>query len=170
MFFKLTAALVAALFVSACQEVEITKPPAKYKLTKNVNPKVDTIFMVRAQAITKEGRKEITGVPCKMTTPVFTATFEAPSYVNAPNLGQSIPPGSLTCTYQGQKKLVVMQVINQTLAAIDRETDPVGHGLIPLLIADIAYARKVKQRDPSQDVYGYPNAYVVFDMRPKKKQ
>ena len=170
MYLKISAALAATLVLAGCQMADITQPPVQYKATKKLDAKGVDSFTARTYVKTKDGRKEVTGVPCKLTSPAFTASFVTPAVVTTPDMGQRTPPGSITCTYEGKTELVVMQVMNKTTASIEARAHSraAGAGLLGIVVAEISASNQKARRDATLDVYGYHAVNVEFDMRPKK--
>lgn len=160
----------AALVLAGCQGAEITQPPVHYKATKALNPKGVDTFTARTYVKTNDGRKEVTGVPCKLTAPGFSASFVTPAVVTTPDMGTRTPPGSVTCTYEGQKKLQVMKTFNVTTTEIDTRSHSAaaGAGLLGFVVAEISASSQKSRRDATLDVYGFPDLAMVFDAKDKK--
>lgn len=161
---RLSSIAICGLFVAGCEQAEITQPPVQYVATKQLNEKGVSDFTARS-FITADGtRKEISGVPCSFKAPGFRAKFVTPAVVATPDMGPRTPTGSLTCTYNGAEKLVIMRPFNETLAQIDQSAYAAGAGagLLGVIVTGIAASNQKSRRDARLDQYGYPDTNVEF--------
>ncbi|WP_157960620.1 hypothetical protein [Primorskyibacter marinus] len=157
-------AAFGAVLLSGCEMAEITQPPVQYKATKSLNEKGVKDFTARTFALKDGNRKEISGVPCKMSAPGFHSSFVTPAVVATPDMGPRTPVGSLSCTYNGDKKLEIMRPVNETVAQIESSAASAGAGagIIGVIVSGISASTQKSRRDATLDQYGYPDVSVVF--------
>jgi hypothetical protein len=155
-------ALMTAL--AACEMADITQPPVQYRATKKLNEKGVTNFTLRTFQFADGSRKELSGVPCKMTAPGFTASFVSPAVVSVPDMGPRTPAGSVSCSYNGATKLEILKPVNLTVRQIEQSAVAAGAGagLIGVIVTGISSATQKSRRDPRLDAYGYIDTAVVF--------
>lgn len=154
------------LVLAACaQPVEISQPPVMYTATKPLNERGNTTLSARTYTKTKSGREEIVGVACRFEGDGFASEFSSPAVLIAPELHTKTPPASVTCTYNGAVKTVVLTPFNRTTSEInDRALQlGAGGGVVGVLIGGAFATVQNAKRDAAQDVYAYPLAVVEFD-------
>lgn len=80
-----------------------TKPvdPAYLAAAKNKKIYHVTPLAFRTFGIEAGKDVEVTGVPCKVTTPYYTASVVTPAFVNIPSMGEDTPNAKVTCAYKG---------------------------------------------------------------------
>lgn len=111
------AVLLAGLALAACTAEEITTTPVVASMARGINP--DRLIgqqslEVRTFRKTAEGRKEVTGVPCTLRAPEFSAKVVTPQRVSLPSFlqGDRFPnrgrPGAVTVTCTDGKTLMAV--------------------------------------------------------------
>ncbi|WP_166417052.1 hypothetical protein [Cochlodiniinecator piscidefendens] len=161
-----TTLLASILILAGCAGTEITQAPVQFSATQALNEKGITDFTARTYVREEGQRREVSGIPCRFSAPGFSASFTTPAVVMTPDMGGRTPSGSITCTYQGQEKLVVMRAINQTTAEIQANANAAGAGagLIGVIVSGISASTQMSRRDANLDIYGYQNVAVQFEI------
>jgi len=158
-----TPILISLLLVASCTSLPIDQEPVQYKATKPLNENGTSDFTVRSYEAGAD-RKEIKGVPCVFKGLGFIAKFTTPAVVISPNMGPRTPVASLTCTYEGMRSFEIVKPVNRTVADINANARSIATnaGLIGAIVGEIAAAHQRSRRDPTLDVYGYPNLAATF--------
>lgn len=165
---KIIFGLLSALIVSGCVGADITQAPIQFRQTKTLNEKGVSDFTARTYAKKKDGgRDELIGVACRFTAPGFYADFTTPAVVSTPDMGPRTPAGSIKCKFEGEEKLVVMRPFNETTAEIQANANSAGAGagLLGVIVSGISASTQMSRRDAKLDIYGYPDAQVVFEKK-----
>jgi hypothetical protein len=160
----LVSAATGVLLLAGCEVAEITQPPVQYRATKNLNEKGVSDFTARTFLFEGGSQKEVSGVPCKFSAPGFRSSFVTPAVVVTPDMGPRTPTGSITCSYNGADKLVIMRPYNETVAQIEQSANSAGAGagLIGVIVSGISASTQKSRRDANLDQYGYPDVSVPF--------
>ncbi len=155
---------IGLIALAGCEVAEITQAPIQYVPTRNLNEKGVSDFTARTYLLSDGSRKELSGVPCEFAAPGFGARFVTPAVVSTPDMGPRTPTGSLTCTHNGEEKLVIMRPFNETVAEIEQSAASAGAGagLIGVIVSGISASTQKSRRDATLDQYGYPDAFVEF--------
>ena len=149
--------------LTGCAAVPIGQEPIPYTATKALNEKGTSNLTVRSVS-TKDGYKELAGVPCELKGDGFRSVFVTPAIVVTPDMGPRVPVASLTCTFEGKKFFQIIQPINETVTSIDRNASAAGAGagLVGIVVSGISASSQRSRRDATLDVYGYPDVTATF--------
>lgn len=160
------AILIATLTALAACAAPAPRTPAPVVAAadRGLAARGTTSLAVRTQAPRVFGPAEVAGVACTLAAPGFRAAFTAPATVEVPNLGARQPEAVLTCIRGARTQSLTLAPANLTRAAEQvraiegqsRRPDFLGIGLITTAMVGGL------RRDRPTDVWGYPDATLVF--------
>ena len=156
--------LITAALAGCTAPYEINQPPVSYTATEPLYELGKTSFTVRAVNATEGRSHEMSGIPCRFEGEGFYSTFTVPAVVIAPDMSRRTPPASVTCTFDGRSKTVVVEPRNDTLNEISKSVEAgATAGAVGVIVGGTVAAVQSVTRDESRDVYGYPDVEVVFN-------
>ena len=154
--------------LAACSpQAPITQPPvAMAFLSAEKERAVTGIDTVTVRARLRQDREttELTGVPCVLDGPSYTASFRTPATLNLPVFGNTAPQVALSCRYDGESRAVTLvarnlseqerqENRNRVLAEIGED----GTRLSALINIDLT-----PRRPRGFDTFAYPDQSFTF--------
>ncbi len=171
---------VALVALAGCEAAEITTPPVNVvpNIKSNAvgldvyagprrrgNPvprfRGQEVVQVRSSGLSKDGvRSELSGVPCKMDSGVYTASFTTPANIVVPDYGPNSPAIFVRCATDTQSGSITANVFNATTQ--QRMSGAAGGGILGVIIVGAVTAANV---DNEKDEFKYPALTVI--LKPK---
>lgn len=163
---SLIATLVMGVALSGCTTgVPITSPPQNVTFTSAIAQKniaaIDVVEIRAMRSETGAGRKkksEVLGAACHLKGNGFKAKFVTPAKLNVPTYLGKTDAITATCTLAGERASATLMPVNVTANV---KADPVGGGLVGILIMVAVTASIKAARNPTKDEFDYPTVLVV---------
>ncbi len=158
---------VLTTIVACTPAMEITSAPVSSTTHKGFAKAAQvgtTTFTARAFSKAGTETTELGNVPCKLEGLGFSSKFTTPSDVVVPNMGPSSAPIRVICTHDGQTATSRQEPVNVTVRQIHQSGANQNGGLLGALVATAITSSRVRNRDASQDVYGYDPVKMYFEV------
>lgn len=133
---------------SAPQTSAITSPPVNpvyNSAGKSLTPNKLIKNEIRTFKNGSGGRTELVGVPCKISTSLYTIDVVTPAFANVPSFADKTPDATFTCVYNDETKSRVQKPIN--LTELEKTQGSEFFGVIGVVVAAAVADAAIKDED-----------------------
>ncbi|MCH2078521.1 MAG: hypothetical protein MK180_16880 [Rhodobacteraceae bacterium] len=157
-----------ALLAGCVATAPITQPPVKMSFQSSDRAGkvtgVETVT-VHTRLATSDHTAEVAAVPCRLSGPGYSATFQTPAILELPLFGNTAPQLSLSCAYDGETRSRALTATNVSAQerrearkeAIEELSEEGASGTSVLL--SIGFGRRGPR---GFDEFDYPNTTFTF--------